>query len=455
MKQRSLQYRWRRFIGKGLFGLALIFLGAAPASAQTLNFLSTLNIPGTFKTDVWGYVDPNDGTEYAVLGDASGAGITIVDVSDPATPVQVGNLSTVPGFDVKVWGHYVYTVTGGGGGQGGIVDISDPANPQVVGGFPSSHNIFIADNGYLYAEAPGLKVYDLNPDPLNPALVWQDNDNGGHDATVIGNRLYDFHGTFGTRIYDVTDPADPQLLATINDPAISYHHSGWTSEDGNYLYICDELANHPQADITIWDISNLENPEKVGEYADANAIVHNLYITGNYAYVAYYTAGIRVFDISDPTQLVLVDEYDTSPANTGEFFAGAFGIYPYAPSGNIYANDWDYGLFVFSFDSGTSVTPGENELPAGFELRQNYPNPFNPSTTIAYRVGENSTVNLRVYNLLGQPVRTLVNQVQSPGDYRISWNGRDDAGRALPSGVYFYQLKAGGFGKIKKMLLVE
>ncbi|MCB0313494.1 MAG: hypothetical protein KDH84_09560, partial [Calditrichaeota bacterium] len=89
MKQRSLQYRWRRSVGKGLFGLALIFLGAAPASAQTLNFLSTLNIPGTFKTDVWGYVDPNDGTEYAVLGDASGAGITIVDVSDPATPVQV------------------------------------------------------------------------------------------------------------------------------------------------------------------------------------------------------------------------------------------------------------------------------------------------------------------------------------------------------------------------------
>ncbi|MCB0260689.1 MAG: hypothetical protein KDE62_13365, partial [Calditrichaeota bacterium] len=89
MKQRSLQYRWRRSVGKGLFGLALIFLGFAPAGAQTLNFLSTLNIPGTFKTDVWGYVDPNDGTEYAVLGDASGAGITIVDVSDPATPVQV------------------------------------------------------------------------------------------------------------------------------------------------------------------------------------------------------------------------------------------------------------------------------------------------------------------------------------------------------------------------------
>ena len=61
------------------------------------------------------------------------SGITIVDVSDPATPVQVGNLSTVPGFDVKVWGHYVYTVTGGGGGQGGIVDLRRHRGPPVGG----------------------------------------------------------------------------------------------------------------------------------------------------------------------------------------------------------------------------------------------------------------------------------------------------------------------------------
>jgi len=282
-------------------------LSVVPASKcdaqNNVSLLGQIAIPGS-ATDVWGYVDSTSGKEYAVVG--SSAGVTIVDVTDAAVPVQVATIGSVPGFDVKVWRHYVYSVTGGGINQGGIVDIFDPGNPQVVGSINSSHNIFISENGYMFAEGPGLTVYDLNPDPTNPSVVWSGGTEG-HDASVIGNRLYDFHGRAGTNIYDVSflNPFSVQLLGSINDPAISYHHSGWTTENGQYLFICDELANHPSADITVWDISDPGNPQRVDEFADPTATVHNLYVVGDFAYVSYYSAGFRVFDVGVPSELVI------------------------------------------------------------------------------------------------------------------------------------------------------
>ncbi|HQU70642.1 MAG TPA: T9SS type A sorting domain-containing protein [Calditrichia bacterium] len=92
----------------------------------------------------------------------------------------------------------------------------------------------------------------------------------------------------------------------------------------------------------------------------------------------------------------------------------------------------------------------------GFELAQNYPNPFNPSTHITYSLGKRAEVSLQVYNLLGQKVRTLVkNHNQVAGLYKIQWDGRDDDGRKVASGVYFYRLKAGDFIRSRKMMLVK
>ncbi|MCZ6776090.1 MAG: choice-of-anchor B family protein, partial [Ignavibacteria bacterium] len=188
-------------------------------------------------------------------------------------------------------------------------------------------------------------------DPTNPMLLWDDGTGGGHDAAVIGNRLVDFHGGSGTNIYDVSfsNPFSVQLLGSINDPAISYHHSGWTTENGRYLFICDELATHPTADITVWDINDPGNPQKVDELADPTATVHNLYVLGDFAYASYYSAGFRVFDVSIPNAVVMVGEYDTSPSS-GEGFQGAWGVYPFAPSGNVYVSDRQNGLFVFQFN---------------------------------------------------------------------------------------------------------
>lgn len=91
-----------------------------------------------------------------------------------------------------------------------------------------------------------------------------------------------------------------------------------------------------------------------------------------------------------------------------------------------------------------------------FKLNQNYPNPFNPTTTISFSLPEASRVTLAVYNVLGQKVRTLINnQLATAGFHAKQWDGRDDAGRQVASGIYFYKLEAGNFSSIKKMVLMK
>ena len=90
----------------------------------------------------------------------------------------------------------------------------------------------------------------------------------------------------------------------------------------------------------------------------------------------------------------------------------------------------------------------------GFRLEQNQPNPFQESTVIIYRVPAEEHVRLHVYNTLGAPVVTLVDEVQPVGYHQVEWDGRDRNGNRLPGGVYFYQLSAGGRQELRRMVLL-
>jgi hypothetical protein len=96
-----------------------------------------------------------------------------------------------------------------------------------------------------------------------------------------------------------------------------------------------------------------------------------------------------------------------------------------------------------------------NQLPKEFELSQNYPNPFNPATVIEYALPKSSDVKIKIYNILGQEVRNLVNERQEAGYKIIGWDGKDDQGREISSGIYFYRIVAGNFVKAKKMVLLK
>jgi hypothetical protein len=124
----------------------------------------------------------------------------------------------------------------------------------------------------------------------------------------------------------------------------------------------------------------------------------------------------------------------------------------------MYMDDYDYHR-----DSLWTGVKDETvaEIPTTFGLMQNYPNPFNPTTTIRYALPQAATVTLRVYNILGQEVATLVNESQGAGYHTIVWNGRNQYGAQVATGVYLYRLEArpsdGGapFVSTKKMLLMK
>lgn len=94
-------------------------------------------------------------------------------------------------------------------------------------------------------------------------------------------------------------------------------------------------------------------------------------------------------------------------------------------------------------------------LPESFELAQNYPNPFNPTTTIRYTLPEASDVELVIINVLGARVRTLVNSSQAAGEYSVVWDGRDQSGSQVSSGIYFYKMVAGGSSQTRKMVMMK
>ncbi len=121
----------------------------------------------------------------------------------------------------------------------------------------------------------------------------------------------------------------------------------------------------------------------------------------------------------------------------------------------------DDSLETFYPASSVSVTvvvvAGKSKplLPEAFALSQNYPNPFNPETVIKYALPEDCQVELTVYNILGQKVKTLVDEHQSAGYRMVHWNGWDDEGNETPSGLYFYKIQTPKYSETKKMILLR
>jgi flagellar hook assembly protein FlgD len=97
----------------------------------------------------------------------------------------------------------------------------------------------------------------------------------------------------------------------------------------------------------------------------------------------------------------------------------------------------------------------EETLPEGYALLQNHPNPFNPETEIGFQLPEANHVVLRVYDILGQEIRTLADKTYEAGYYSITWNAKDNAGSPVSSGIYLYQIQAGSFRQVKKMSLMR
>ena len=95
------------------------------------------------------------------------------------------------------------------------------------------------------------------------------------------------------------------------------------------------------------------------------------------------------------------------------------------------------------------------KLPTDYKLFQNYPNPFNPETTIKFKIPKTSFVTIKIYNVIGELIRTLVNTQKQPGIYSVKWDSMNNSGNIVSSGVYVYHMQAGSFSTVKKMIFIK
>lgn len=410
--------------------------------------------------DIWGYTDSTTGREYALMC-VRPEGFSIIDISD-SIPVEVGfaNASTpdVDSKDVKVFDHYAILVNEAAPVQ--IFDLSDPTAPDSVSsisfgplGIPEgAHNCYV-DGHFLYIVGNhgtgGLLIYDIS-DPTNPVFTGSFQPYYYHDIYVRNDTAF-AAAIFGQGIdiLDVSDKSQPALIKNFNYPGSGAHNT-WTTEDGQYLFVGDEIGsqgNHTR----VFDIRDLNNIIKVADIiVDPNAITHNSYVRDDLLYIAHYTEGVRVFDVSDPSNPQEIGYYDTYvPQEYG--FRGCWSVYPFFATEKLIASDMQTGLYVLKLDSAALRAGNEEKtVPESFKLAPNYPNPFNAVTTIEYELPVSARVNLSVYNIAGQLVQTLIDEDRGAGSYKVNWNAV-----GFGSGVYFYKIRAGGFEKVRKLILIK
>jgi choice-of-anchor B domain-containing protein len=353
---------------------------------------------GVRLNDIWGWMDPETGKEYALVGRVDGT--SFVDISDPAHPVFVGDLpktAVSPGStwrDIKVYSDHAFIVADGAGAHGMQVfdltrlrDVQDAPVTFTVDAqydrIQSAHNIVInEDSGFAYTVGNsggsetcggGLHMIDIH-DPLNPTFAgcFSDPTTGRqktgytHDAQCVTYRGpdEDHQGReicFGSNetalsIADVTDKVSPVAISMAEYPNVGYTHQAWLTEDHRYLYMDDELdelnglVDHTRT--LVWDVSDLDDPVLVKEFLNPNttSIDHNLYVKGDKVFQSNYVAGLRVLDIQNPTEPREVGHFDTVPfGDDGPRFDGSWSNYPYFESGVIVVTSGYEGLFLLRY----------------------------------------------------------------------------------------------------------
>ena len=410
--------------------------------------------------------------DHALMGDFRGI-VHIVDISDPAAMRKVGEVRT-PGsaVDIKVAGDLAAIGVQSFTGEFGLLllDISNPASPVELSrleekGWGGVHNLFIhGERVYLaHSYTPGLTIVDISK-PAEPRVsgVWRregDFSNIVHDVFVRGRLAVLSDIESGLVLLDLADPDAPELLAEL--PFAEGLHSAWA--EGDYIY-CNQEFGGWERRLHVVDISDLRRPRLVHSFGISpppqGDILgpHNPWVRDGLIYWAYYDAGLRVFDLTDPAWPVEA-AYHTYPGS-------AWSAQPH-DDGLVYIADGTAGIQAYRLDRkgiadraalrrDTSVDETRADpRPAAFRLGQNFPNPFNQSTSIRVELETAAHVELSVFNLAGRRVATLARGPHLPGSHTFTWDGRDDLGAELASGAYFYRLRSDGGERTRKMVLLR
>ena len=374
--------------------------------------------PGARGADIWGFIDLNSNREYAIMGYSTGT--AVYDVSDARNPREVGFIDgqTTTWRDIKVyqfwnaadgrWNAYAYVTADNASDGLFVIDLTQlPHSISRVNSpsdFREAHNVYITKTDFstglaLTNDDPVLVVAGSNlsdgrfraysvQNPASPSFIAMPATPAGqpgtdrlymHDAAsmlVTDERkntqcvnagassycdvLFDFNES-SLDIWDVTDPGDPVRLSRTPYSNYGYSHSGWWSEDKQYVFLQDELDERDRGLLTTlraFSVSDLTSPVLAGTWnGPTRAIDHNGFVRGNRYYMSNYARGLTILDISDPVNPIQVGRFDSFPSSDSVGFPGAWGAYPFLPSGHILISDIDSGFYVVD-DKTRSVAEG-------------------------------------------------------------------------------------------------
>ncbi|OUS32027.1 hypothetical protein A9Q98_02375 [Thalassotalea sp. 42_200_T64] len=372
-----------------------------------LNQFSTNPAEGN---DIWGHYDLNDGKEYAIIGLSNGIGI--VDVSEPSAPNIITTIASETTiwrdikiyqyFDVNInqWQSYGYVTADNASVGLLILDLTQLPNTVTVAATDktdlSAHNVYLSNVDYSTGVAitgrqpylhiagsnqhgGGFNTYSL-ANPTSLVSVYKPTNNRSqytHDAAsmVINDERKDSQCVNGTdhcevmfdfnendfQLWDKTQNSAPAKLSSTSYTNAAYVHSGWYSEDKMFMLVHDELDEQDfglNTTLRLFDITDLTNPTPLSTWTGSTAAIdHNGYVRGNRYYMSNYERGITVIDLTDPTLPEEVGFFDTYPISDNSSFHGAWGVYPFLPSGHILASDINSGLYILK-DNTLDVAQG-------------------------------------------------------------------------------------------------
>ena len=385
------------------------------------------------------------GKEYSVIGSTEGYHFFQLSDSDSLRPCGFiegrFNSAQVIHREIKTFGHYAYLICDEGNSSLQIADLQYLPDSVVKvadiqdNRFGKIHNLFIdtssamlyaclitpMPNGTMLNKIP-LRVFSLN-NPLDPLLLWEGPNDipEVHDCFVRNNVAILNCGMDGIRIYDFSDPVTPILkndLTFYQDQG--YNHQGWLSPDGGTYVFADETSGKRIKKCKIDPDLSLTIESYFGTNFLNNSVPHNIMTDNDFAYVAYYNEGLRIYDIRySPVEIAA---YDTYTEDSYFNMNGAWGVYSNYPSRRIIVSDRQNGLFLFRWNRDLFLTPA----PESFEL---YPNPLQKGEISVLRSANDEIINF--YARLVDPTGHVLQEYRSNNDSFINITAPSHAGLYL------------------------
>ncbi|HFC00303.1 MAG TPA: choice-of-anchor B family protein [Phaeodactylibacter sp.] len=467
---------------KKLILFILPFLSLSLFAQQEATLLGTwtssanppLNFFSSAYNEVWGLAI--NGKEIAIMGTTLGT--HFIDVTNPNNPVELMD-EFVQGADYgggivhrdfHDYNGYLYAVSDEGSSTLQIIDISDLPNSTTVVYdsneiLQTSHNIFIDSiHARLYACGvrkatvggfTSLQVIDIS-NPTEPVLLNDYNEIPYvHDIFVEDNIAYANCGGAGLFVVDFSDAASPTILGSMTTyTQQGYNHSGWIDPSGEYYFMADETWDMDLKVVNIQDLNDISVINTFSSEQTLTTIPHNLIARCDRLYVSYYYDGLQVFDISDPTQPVRIYYYDTSTIPNTDGYAGAWGVYPLLPSGNILVSDMQNGLFVLEAISDHSCenTIVKTYTPQNWIDNINiFPQPANDFMKIELQSIDNQQdTNFELIDLTGKTIQIFPSRDLFFGKNEFTFT----LDSSIPSGIYFLKI-FNSKGSVTRKLIIE